>query len=355
MVIMNFYNTPGTWLSGKGPESNIVISSRIRLARNVEGFPFVNSMQESVKREFVDFLRSRIPDPVREHNLKWIDMSSLDGIDLSLLVERHLVSREIVEASGCRGILVNRDETIAVMVNEEDHLRIQHLASGFQLGSLWTKLDRFDDQLDSCVAYAFSPRLGYLTSCPTNLGTGIRVSVMLHLPGLAITDQIKKVFRAVSTMGLTVRGLYGEGTEGIGDFYQVSNQRTLGFTEEDIIHKVEEVVPKLLVYEQNARKRLFEDNRHILEDRIWRAYGILKYAHSVSSEETLTLLSLIRLGVNLGIIEDVDIAAVNNLFIYSQPSHLQKRVEREMETVERDLVRADYLRKSLHGKEGKQD
>lgn len=349
MVIMNLYNTPGTWLSGTGPESSIVISSRIRLARNVEGFPFVNRMQKSTKREFVDFFLGSVQDLIKVYDLKWIEMSRLSRIDLSLLLERHLISREIIDSSGFRGILVNGEETISVMINEEDHLRIQYLASGMQLGSVWNKLDRVDDQIDACVPYAFSPELGFLTSCPTNLGTGIRVSVMLHLPGLSITDQIKKVFKAVSTMGLTVRGLYGEGTDGIGDFYQVSNQKTLGFSENDIIHKVEMVVPKIITYEENARKKLVEDNIEALKDRIWRAYGILRYARSVSSEETLTLLSLVRLGVNLGIIKDVNITAVNNLFIYSQPSHLQKRANREMGSSERDTARADYIRKSLHG------
>jgi len=349
MVIMNLYKTPGTWLSGTGPESSIVISSRIRLARNVEGFPFVNRMKKGTKQEFVDFFLGSVQDLTKEYDLKWIEISQLDRVDLSLLLERHLISREIIDGSGCRGILVNREETIAVMVNEEDHLRIQYLASGLQLGSIWNKLDKVDDQIDACVPYAFSPELGFLTSCPTNLGTGIRVSVMLHLPGLSITDQVKKVFKAVSTMGLTVRGLYGEGTEGIGDFYQVSNQKTLGFSETDIIKKVEAVVPKVITYEENARKRLIEDNMKVLNDRIWRAYGILRYARSVSSEETLTLLSLVRLGVNLGIIKDVDITAVNNLFIYSQPSHLQKRANREMGSSERDTARADYIRKSLHG------
>jgi len=349
MMLTDLYKRPGRWLSGKGPESRIVISSRIRLARNIEGFPFVNTMSETTKGELVEFVLERMSDLMDEYRLTWIDMEGLDAVDLSLLVERHLISREIVKASGSRGVLLDEEEKISIMVNEEDHLRIQYLASGFQLGAVWKELDKLDDKIDGCLGYAFDGRLGFLTSCPTNIGTGIRVSVMLHLPGLSITDQIKKLFRSVHSIGLTVRGLYGEGTEGTGDFYQISNQKTLGMSEGEIIKKLEGIVPKVTAYERRAREELLKRRKTVLEDRIWRAYGILRYARSVSSEEALTLLSLVRLGTDMGLIDDLDMSTVNNLFVYSQPSHLQKRAAREMEAAERDVARAAYIRSVLGG------
>jgi protein arginine kinase len=346
-MVLKRYDSPGTWLSGDGPESDIVISSRIRLARNIEGFPFVGRMEGATKHDFIEYILRRISPLSDEYGLEWIDVAELNRIDRELLLERHLISRGIVSAEGARGILVNAEENIAIMLNEEDHLRIQYLASGLQLHKVWQNIEHLDDLIAGNVDYSFDPELGYLTSCPTNLGTGIRVSVMLHIPGLNITKQISKVFNAVSRIGLTVRGLFGEGTEGIGDFYQVSNQITLGATEMDIINKVGSVIPRIIAYERKARDILLREKRVLLEDKVCRAYGVLKHAHSLSSQETLTLLSLIRLGIHLGILSDLEIRTVNNLFIYSQPSHLQKREKREMEPSERDELRADYLRKIL--------
>ncbi len=346
-MLLKLYDTPGTWLSGEGPDSDIVISSRIRLARNIDGFPFVRKMEDATKQDFIEFLLTRIDTVIREHGLKWIDISSLSEVDINLLLERHLISRGIAEAEGARGILVNKEENLAVMLNEEDHLRIQYLASGLQLLKVWQKVEHVDDMISSHADYAFEPELGYLTSCPTNLGTGIRVSVMLHIPGLSITKQVSKVFNAVSKIGLTVRGLFGEGTEGLGDFYQISNQITLGASEIDIINKVSAIIPRVISYERKARDILVKEKRVLLEDKIWRAYGILKHAHSLDSRETLTLLSLIRLGIHLGVIRDLDIHEINKLFIFSQPSHLQLREHREMMPEERDEVRAGYLRKML--------
>lgn len=347
MVLMLSYDEPGTWLSGEGPESDIVISSRIRLARNVTGFPFVNKMEDQAKKDFVSYFLQRISPIIKAYNLQWIDITELSGVDLKLLLERHLISKEIIQGKGSRGLLVNSAESISVMINEEDHLRIQYLASGLQLNKVWQDIDSVDDKIDAAVPYSFSPELGYLTSCPTNIGTGIRISVMLHLPGLSITNQIKKVFQAVSKIGLTVRGLFGEGTEGVGDFFQISNQVTLGISEMDIISKVGGVIPKIISYERLARERLLQESRVLFEDRIWRAYGILKYTHSLCSEESLTLLSLLRLGINIQILKDITIQTINKLFLMCQPSHLQKKENREMESSERDIVRAAYLRKTL--------
>ncbi|MFH1707060.1 MAG: protein arginine kinase [Planctomycetota bacterium] len=348
MMLFEPYQTPGAWLAGDGPEADSVISSRIRLARNVKGFPFVGRMRNTTKKEFVEFFLHHVEDVICEYRLDWVDFTTLEEVDLRFLYERHLVSNEIVEGEGPRGILVNREESIAIMVNEEDHLRVQCLASGFAPGKFWQQIDRIDDLFDARIPYAFDPGIGYLTSCPTNAGTGIRVSVMLHLPGLVITNEIRKVFNAVGKLGLTVRGLYGEGTEGLGDFFQVSNQVTLGVSEADIIARVGSIVPRIIGYERKAREVLLKKRRLLIEDRIGRAQGILRHAQAISSEEALTLLSLIRLGVATGLVSGMDLRVLNNLFLNCQPSHLQKRLNRTVEAEERDALRAAYLREHFN-------
>ncbi len=233
------------------------------------------------------------------------------------------------------------------MVNEEDHLRIQVMLSGLSLQEVWERINRIDDQLEERVAYAFSPTLGYLTACPTNVGTGIRVGVMLHLPALVQTKQIDKVFRALQKINLAVRGLYGEGTQAFGDFYQISNQQTLGKSEQELIRNLSEVVPQIIEYERKARQQLVSEKRQHLHDQVSRAYGVLKTAHTISSEETMHLLSSVRMGINLGLIDDLAIPTVNELFIHTQPAHLQKIQGAPLEVDERNVARASYLRSRL--------
>jgi protein arginine kinase len=244
-------------------------------------------------------------------------------------------------------VAIGRDESLSIMVNEEDHLRIQVLQSGFILKELWQRISETDDRLSAHIDYAFHPQYGYLTACPTNVGTGVRVSVMLHLPALEWTKQLRKVFKAVSKMNLAVRGLYGEGTQASGDFYQVSNQISLGKTEEEIIGTVESVVKQIIRYERKVREALLTESRSNLEDRVWRAYGMLKNCRIISSEETMDLLSSVRMGVNLGLIADLNIGTVNELFIETQPAHLQKREGREIDTAQRDQARAQLIRSRL--------
>ncbi|OHB80401.1 MAG: protein arginine kinase, partial [Planctomycetes bacterium RBG_16_64_10] len=272
----------------------------------------------------------------------------LAGLDRQFLVERQLISREHAESDGARAVAIRQGEQVSVMINEEDHLRIQVLHSGLDLGGAWEQINALDDMIEGRATYAFHERLGYLTACPTNVGTGLRVSVMLHLPALVITRQIEKVFRSLQKISLAVRGLYGEGSQAMGDFYQISNQVTLGRNEEKLIGDVADVVPVMIEYERNAREFLIRKSQQTLHDRVCRAYGILRTAQTISSEETMHLLSSVRMGINLGLIQDVEIPTVNKLFIHTQPAHLQKLRGTVLDTEHRNIERAAYLRRLLN-------
>ncbi len=339
--------TSGEWLRAMGPESDIVISSRIRLARNLAQFPFPSRADDSVRAEIEAVLRRRIEHFPGKRPLNYIAVSDLESLDRQFLVERQLISREHAENHGQRGVGVSSEENVSLMINEEDHLRMQVLRSGLALEECWAEIDEIDDAMEAEVTYAFSEQLGYLTACPTNVGTGIRVSVMLHLPALVITKEIQKVFQALQKIGLAVRGLYGEGSQAMGDFYQISNQVTLGKSEEQLIKTIQDVVPNIISYERRVRTALVKENRQNLHDQISRAYGILKNAQTITSEETMHLLSSVRLGINLGFIDDLEIPVVNELFIHTQPAHLQKIRHERLESAERNIVRASYLRQRL--------
>ncbi|HUQ72617.1 MAG TPA: protein arginine kinase [Planctomycetaceae bacterium] len=349
MDLESLTGTCGEWLRHSGPEADIVMSSRIRLARNLAQFPFPNRASESVRAEIEDVLHARIGSSPGGRKLNYLRVDGLETLDRQFLVERQLISRELSENHGPRGVGVSGEENISLMVNEEDHLRMQVLRSGFALDDCWKDIDAIDDALESEVTYAFSEQLGYLTACPTNVGTGIRVSVLLHLPALVITKEIQKVFQALQKIGLAVRGLYGEGSQAMGDFYQVSNQATLGKSEPQIIKTIQDVIPTILSYERRARTALLQDNRQGLHDQVSRAYGNLKHAQTISSEETMHLLSSVRLGINLELIDDLDIQTVNQLFIQTQPAHLQKLQHERLETPQRNVVRAKYIRSRLAG------
>ena len=335
----------GEWLRGTGPESDIVMCSRIRLARNLADFPFSNRASRGEKAEIEAHLKSSVQRAGIE--VTYFDVNALAALDRQFLVERQLISRELAAGEGPRGVVIGPLENMAVMVNEEDHLRIQVMLSGLALHDVWDRINRLDDQLEEQLAYAYNPQLGYLTACPTNVGTGIRVGVMLHLPALVQTKQIDKVFRALQKINLAVRGLYGEGTQAFGDFYQISNQQTLGKSELELIRILTDVVPQVIQYERTARQALMNERRQHLHDQVSRAYGVLKTAHTISSEETMLLLSSVRMGINLGLIDDLPISTVNELFIQTQPAYLQKLKGSELGVEERNVERASYLRSRL--------
>ena len=337
--------TSGEWLRGSGPESDIVMCSRIRLARNLNDFPFISRAGRNEKAEIEAHARTAIL--AASENLDYVELNHRSKLDLQFLVERQLISREHAGNDFARGVAIGANENISIMVNEEDHLRIQAMHSGLSLHDVWERINALDDQLEERLSYAFNSQLGYLTACPTNVGTGIRVGVMLHLPALVTTKQIDKVFRALQKINLAVRGLYGEGTQAFGDFYQISNQQTLGKSELELIRNLTEVVPQIIEYERTARQKLVNERRQHLHDQVSRAYGVLKTAHTISSEETMHLLSSVRMGINLGLIDDLEIPTVNELFIHTQPAHLQKLQGAPLEVDERNIARASYLRSRL--------
>jgi protein arginine kinase len=339
----------GEWLRGTGPEADIVVSSRIRLARNLSSFPFANRASPHQKAEIEHSLRDRLLKLELDSKLHYLNLASLSPLDRQLLVERQMISRELANAEGPRGVAITDSETISVMVNEEDHLRLQVLRSGFSLDECWQEIDRLDDILEQKINYAFSEEFGYLTACPTNVGTGMRASVMLHLPALVLKKEIEKVFRALQKINLAVRGLYGEGSRASGDFYQISNQVTLGKSETAILTEIRSVIPQIIGYERQARQALTRESRSALQDKVQRAFGTLSSATMMTSEETMDLLSSVRLGVNMNLLEekDISIAAVNELFIHTQPAHLQKLIGQSLDGEERNSARARYVRARL--------
>ncbi len=347
MMLDDLTRTVGDWMGAEGPDSEIVISSRARLARNVASYSFTTRMTDDERTELESRVRAAIGKAAVASPGFYVDLFGASSLDRKLLVERRLISREHEEATGQRGVAITDDERVSIMVNEEDHLRMQVIMPGLAVAEAWRRIDEVDSTLEERLDFAFHPQFGYLTACPTNVGTGLRVSVMLHLPALAITRQIEKVFQVVARLNLTVRGLYGEGTEATGHFYQISNQSSLGKPEEEIVRNLEAVVPKVVEYERTSRGALVEKDRSRLEDRAWRAYGMLRNARVVSSEEALALLSALKMVVHMGLVAGVTPKLVNEMILFTQPAHLQKRQGRELDAAERDLVRAEYLRGRL--------
>lgn len=347
MSMDNIANRCGEWLRGTGPESDIVMSSRIRLARNLADYPFIRRCNDIDKANIESTVRERLIANQNLSNIDFINVAELNLLDRQLLVERQLISRELANSEGARSVAIDEPEQLSLMVNEEDHMRLQVIKSGLDLGGAWELINHLDNEIESKLTYAYSQQLGYLTACPTNVGTGMRVSVLVHLPALVITKQIEKVFRSAQKMNLVVRGLYGEGSQAMGDFYQVSNQVTLGKSEKDLVYLVDDVIDKVLKYERKARDFLISEKQNDLFDKVSRAYGMLQSAQQISSEETMHLLSRVRMGVSLGLIGELEIPEINQLFIRTQPAHLQKIHSSELDTDERNIERANYLHDQL--------
>lgn len=356
---------PSEWLRGVGPMSDIVMSSRIRLARNVERQLFATRATKASQHDVLKMVKEGLQHATSLKRPLWLDIGQLDEVDRQFLVERHLVSREQIVHAEHKAVAIGQGEAISIMVNEEDHLRIQALQSGLNLQDTWAMIDALDDELSEAIPYAYSSDWGYLTCCPTNTGTGMRASVMVHLPALVITKQINKVLHTITKLGLTARGLYGEGTEASGNFFQISNQVALGRSEEEIIENLERILKEVIHQEQAARDALVTNNQVQLEDRIWRAFGILKHAQTMSSTEALDLLSAVRLGVDLGVMSvngqppppsasqgwsnGLTRTIVNEMFMFSQPAHLQKLEGKALSAKERDTKRAQMIRQRLGG------
>lgn len=345
--INEFLAPPAQSCKREGPHDRIVMSSRVRLARNLKGLPFPGWAKKADRVKALETIRPAVESLPQMAAAFTESMDNLSALDKQILVERHLISREHAAKGVGSGLVLNKDETLCVMINEEDHLRMQALRPGLQLRSAWLALDQMDSALERRLEYAFSTELGYLTACPTNIGTGIRVSAMLHLPALVLSEQINQIIQAVNKLGLAVRGLYGEGTEALGNVFQVSNQMTLGEAETDIVERLNKVLTQLIEHEENARATLIEKKPKMVFNHIGRAYGILANAHSISSKETMNLLSLTRLGIDLAMFPGVERWLVDELFILTQPAYLQRQFSEKLSAEERDLLRADMLRERL--------
>lgn len=332
--------------SKKLPEP-IVLSSRVRLARNLEDYSFPGWAKVEKKIEVFELCKDAILSIPAMRGAAVLKCDELSETERQVLVERHLISPELSKEGRGSGVIVSKNQAICIMINEEDHLRIQAVKNGFHFNSIWKVINELDSRLEKQLNFAFTPELGYLTACPTNIGTGLRASVMMHLPGLVILEEMEKVIRAVNQMGLAVRGIFGEGSDASGSLFQISNQQTLGEAEEGIMDRLKGVLKKIIEQEDNARQRLLEVEREKLYDKIGRAYGILRNGRCVSSTECMGLLSIMRLAVDTGVLPERLRRIVDRLFIDCQPGHIAVRAKKETTPEQRDVIRADILREEF--------
>jgi len=335
------------WLKGEGPHADMVLSTRIRLARNLRDVPFTHRAADEQLHGVLASVASAVSPSGTLGGGLLLKMQDCTPIERQVLVERHLVSHELGDGARPRGIYLAPDERVSIMINEEDHMRLQALTPGFQLAEAWSLADSADDVLDESLDYAFSDEIGYLTACPTNAGTGLRASVLIHLPALVLLEEIQRVLKSVMQVGLNVRGLYGEHSDVMGNLFQISNQTTLGRSESDSIESLERVTRQVIEAEEHARERLLRDARVQIEDKVWRAYGLLRHCRSVSSEEVINLCSAVRLGASLGTQGLCPIRVINELLVLTQPAHLQRMHGGELTPGERNVYRAQLVRERL--------
>lgn len=354
-----FAQRVGSWLSTNGPESDVVVSCRVRLARNLDGYPFISRLEPKQAEELCERVREALVEAALDGETTFLTMSQVSPVLRLVLRERHLISRDLAPSDDGQGaqpgraVAFGRSEAVAAMVNEEDHLRLQALASGFQLEFAWRRAQELDRFLEARVPFAYTKELGYLTGCPTNVGTGLRASVMLHLPALSLVrSELEKVFTAAQRTGLAVRGMYGEGSRAAGDFYQVSNQITLGRSEAQLIDDLRALVPCVLDFERKVRATLVREQRPALRDRLSRSIGLLRTARAMQTEAALAHLSNLRLGLVLELFDDADVATLNELGVQVQKGHLQALNQEApspalLAPSERDRLRATLLRTRL--------
>ena len=342
---------PADWMTGEGADNAIVLTSRIRLARNLAGVPFPGWAKKHQRAEALEEMRPAVESLTCMKDPFSQELDSLSSVQKQVMVERHLISREHAARGEGSAAVIERRQSIAIMLNEEDHLRMQSIRPGLELSAAYESLAEVDDQLADQLEYAFDPELGYLTTCPTNLGTGMRGSAMLHLPALVLSDQIGQVLQAVNKIGLAVRGIFGEGTESLGNLFQISNQSTLGESEETILRRLERVISQVATHERNARGKLVEDDPDMVCDKIGRAYGVLRNAWIIDSKEALNHLSLLRLGGDLGIFSHDTVRQCDELLMEIQPAHLQMHSGRKLAPEERDTIRAEIVRSRLQSLE----
>lgn len=338
---------PAAWLSGTGNESMVVLSSRVRLARNVAGCMFPESADAETKMRVINYFDSVYTRSKMLADGDYHKATDIDELDRDFLVERHLISPGFLNGDLSKALFIDPDQRVSIMVNEEDHLRLQALASGLDPKGAYELALSYESEIGHYLEFDYDADFGYLTACPTNAGTGMRASVLIHLPGLVLTREIDKVISHITRSGLVVRGFYGEGSDVLGNLFQVSNQNTLGITEDEILNQIERVTKDIIEKEAAARQRLVDEAGDMIEDKIWRAYGILMHARVLTSEEVMNLLSAVRLGHAMEIIDFLDIALINEILLLSQPAHLQKYYGHKMDTNKRDFVRAQMVREKL--------
>lgn len=340
------------WMSGDGPHADIVLSTRVRLARNLQGLGFGVRAGARDRLTVYELLSEAAQDVPLLAGGVALRIERLTSLDRQILLERHLVSRELVVGSAGNpvshaALLLAPRDSLGAMINEEDHLRLQSIFSGFRLQDAWRLTDRLDEELGGRLRYAFHPEFGYLTSCPTNVGTGLRASVLMHLPGLVLTKEVGKVLQGLSQVGLTFRGLHGEGSEVVGNFFQISNQTTLGKTEEDLIDQLQKIVQQVIQYEVQARAVLLRDAPTVIADKVWRAYGLLRYARAMAFDELMNLLSGVRLGISLKLLPTLSVYTLNQLMVFTQAAHLERTAGKSLSEGESDVQRATYVRDAL--------
>jgi len=338
---------PAGWIIGDGEEASVVLSSRIRLARNIAGLRFPNSADRETRDKLLEFFDSALTKSEFLQHGAFYRTAGLDRATSSFLVERHLISPTMLDHLDGAGVYIAENELVSIMINEEDHLRIQAITSGLEMDRTMELAAQYDNEVGRLLEYDYDSDFGFLTACPTNVGTGLRASVLIHLPGLVLTREIDRVIQKVTKMGLIVRGFYGEGTDVLGNLFQISNQTTLGQSEADILEMIERVSRMIIADEANARGRLKEEAYDHISDKIWRAYGILKHARVLSSEEVMNLLSAVRLGLAMGIIDSPTIPTINDILLLSQPAHLMKYYGENMDADRRDIARAEMVREKL--------
>jgi protein arginine kinase len=350
-MVMPIKDRVPAWLDASGENSDLVLSSRVRLARNLRGYAYAGEIssgdEEQIREEVIALVEKEksIPSMVR------IDLGALKPYECSYLLEENLASTDLLSRRKLASIVVGDQGRVSMMINEEDHLRIQSISSGFDLQSSWKKAENLEEEIGRSLEFDFHPKFGYLTSCPTNTGTGLRASVLIHLPGLVLTKEIQKVLRGITQIGLTFRGLYGEGSEVIGNFFQISNQVTIGKSEEELIDHLSRVTQQIIDHERNARGVLFKDAGYYIQDKVWRAFGILERARTISSEEVMNLLSAVRLGVSMKLIKELSVSKLNRMLIYSQDAHLDVAAGKSLDSAERDVNRANVIRLFFNGTE----
>ena len=345
MNIEDLVYNAASWLSGEGDEDGMVVSCRARLARNLAAWPFASKIALEDQEKIIEQVLSAAQKCHPMRDAAFFQMNALQANQCQLLVERHLISPALAKSKGQRGVLFNADESLSAMINEEDHLRLQAILPGLQTHAAWQRVDALDDALRSELEWAQSERWGFLTACPTNTGTGLRISVLIHLPALVLTEDIERVMRGLTQMTFAVRGFYGEGTNAVGNLYQVSNQVTMGMPEEEIVEKLSEVTQQIMGHEKEAQVALLADASAKVEDKVWRAYGILQHARVLNGQDFMNLLSAVRLGCSLGMIDSLPLSFINQLMIITQPSHLQAESRADLSPADCDVLRAELVRR----------